>query len=233
MRLRAIAVRIRSATRSASIWRVSGSSRPNSSPPRRAKLSTGRISCRASPATARRASSPAVWPNRSLIDLKSSRSKITIETGRAVALGAPDLLLERLVEEAPVVDAGQRVADGLLELLAVVASVLDPDRELGGQQSELLESPRRRPDPRARASPSRRRSRFRGRASGRRTIWRPPRVRRTGSLDPLIHAVDPGMLVVPGPGHGVQLERAAAPADVQRGAGRAGGEVEHARARAR
>src|SRR5438270_211572 len=69
-----------SATKSASSWLVSGSSRPNSSPPRRAKVSVGRRTSLATLATRRNASSPALCPSASLIALKLSTSNITIDT---------------------------------------------------------------------------------------------------------------------------------------------------------
>jgi len=59
--------------------------------------------------------------------------------GGAVAAAALDLLLQRLEEEAAVVGAGERVAHRLLELLAVVARVLDGDRHLADEQAQQLQ----------------------------------------------------------------------------------------------
>src|SRR5205814_6363913 len=56
--------------------------------------------------------------------------------GGAVALVATDLLLERLEEEAAVVQAGERIADGQLELLAVVAGVLHGHGHLVHEQPQ-------------------------------------------------------------------------------------------------
>jgi hypothetical protein len=62
----------RRATPSASTASVSSTA--NSSPPSRAHMSSGRTLPRNRAATTRSSSSPAMWPNRSLIALKSSRS---------------------------------------------------------------------------------------------------------------------------------------------------------------
>src|SRR3712207_6928366 len=57
----------------------------------------------------------------------------------AVAGGALELALERLVEVAPVVQAGERVAHGLLAARAEVARVLKRDRELLDEQAQQRE----------------------------------------------------------------------------------------------
>ncbi len=62
---------------------------------------------------------------RSLIALKSSRSKTTSASLRAVPVRAGDLARERLVEVAAVVQAGERVEVGELPGFAEAARVLD------------------------------------------------------------------------------------------------------------
>src|SRR3954462_2124297 len=78
--------------------------------------------------------SEAVVDRLEVIDVEEAERR-----GPAVGRRALDFLLERLVEEAAVVEAGQRVADRLLELLAVVARVLDGDRELVAEQAEQVQ----------------------------------------------------------------------------------------------
>ena len=73
---------------------------------------------------------------RSLIALKSSRSKTISASRRLVALGPRDLARERLVEVAAVVQAGQRVEVGELPRLAEAPRVLD---RRPGALGELLE----------------------------------------------------------------------------------------------
>ena len=61
---------------------VSSRSSANSSPPSRAAVSPARMHPRMRRATSTRTSSPATWPNVSLIALKSSRSRRSTEHGR-------------------------------------------------------------------------------------------------------------------------------------------------------
>ena len=99
-------------------------------------MSALRTTARTRTAASASTASPARWPIRSLTSLKSSRSKTTRASLRAVAVGPRDLARERLVEVAPVVEARQRVEVGELARLAEAARVLD---RRAGADGELLE----------------------------------------------------------------------------------------------
>ena len=100
----------------------------NSSPPTRQAMSAERTTSRMRSAASASTASPARWPIRSLISLKSSRSNTTSARLRLVAVRASDLARERLVEVAPVVQPGEGVEVGLLARLAKAARVLDRRR---------------------------------------------------------------------------------------------------------
>ena len=72
---------------------------------------------------------------RSLISLKSSRSNTISAQLALVAVRAGALAGQRLVEVAPVVEAGQRIEVGELARLAEAARVLD--RRAGAQRERL------------------------------------------------------------------------------------------------
>ena len=104
-------------------------------------MSVARTTLRTQSATSTSTASPSRWPIRSLIRLKSSRSNTITRDVPLVAVGAGDLAAEELVEDAAVVQAGQRVELGLLAGLDEAQRV--PDRR-ARPAGEVLERVRRR-----------------------------------------------------------------------------------------
>ena len=82
-------------------------------------------------------SSPARWPTRVVDLLEVVEVDDDQRQGAVVAAGTGDLALERLMEETPVVHAGERVEIGQLARLAEPARVLDRRR---GALRQLLEA---------------------------------------------------------------------------------------------
>ena len=108
-RLSPRALRILLATRRALTRLDFGSITANSSPPRRATVSVSRTACCSRREITRRTSSPALWPNVSLMPLKESRSR-TSSAGGSLAPGRLRKgVAQDRVERRPVGKLGQRV----------------------------------------------------------------------------------------------------------------------------
>ena len=88
---------------------VSGSSTTNSSPPKRAAVSIRRTPGQHDVADEPERRSPARWPSRSLIPLRSSMSIISEAEGAAGPVAARELALERAEQVGPGAQPGERV----------------------------------------------------------------------------------------------------------------------------
>ncbi len=116
---------------------AAGSRTTNSSPPKRAIVSTERRTARSrGPICASRAS-PTEWPNVSLTSLNRSRSISSTASEPASRRAPAEGLLEPVLQEQPVRKARQRVVEGLMlergQVLAPLADVsqdADPRRRL-------------------------------------------------------------------------------------------------------
>ena len=123
----------RAAASAASARSVTPSSRTaNSSPPKRATVSVGRIVALRRDATSRRTRSPAGWPRLSLTVLNSSRSMNMTATAAPDRSSAGERVLDTIGEERSVGEVRHGVVEGLVgELLlehlplADVAAVQD------------------------------------------------------------------------------------------------------------
>ena len=91
-----------------------GHSTVNSSPPKRATMSDGRIAPLSRSATATSSRSPAECPRLSFTTLKRSRSRKSTATRSWLTAAARELALEPLDEQRAVGQAGERVVDGLV-----------------------------------------------------------------------------------------------------------------------
>ena len=140
-----IRLRRRSTTLSAASVSHSGSSTANSSPPRRPKTSPGRSSRSTTAARRRSTASPAAWPARSLIALKSSMSSIATEVACPSRLACSIASSGALEEAAPVQGAGEQVGHhhaGQLRLRAVaLAPGVDQQEGVDGQHEVEAEQP--------------------------------------------------------------------------------------------
>src|SRR5437870_2378907 len=128
--------RTRSATRRASASSVSGSTTANSSPPKRAAVSTARQETCSTSANRHSARLPTTWPWRSLIRFKPSTSRNSTANGRSVRCD------RRISPSSTVISCRQLASPGNAAVTAssrncAAEPSLAHDRETGDQQSGL------------------------------------------------------------------------------------------------
>ena len=140
----AIARTMRSARSSASARLDSGRMIANSSPPNRQAMSVARTIARIRRPTSASTASPTRWPTRVVDPLEVVEVEHDQREPPLVAAGAGDLALERLVERAAVVEAGERVEVGELPRLGEARAVVRAPGRRGARCPRARRSPRRR-----------------------------------------------------------------------------------------